>query len=864
MREPPLVVHAAATAATLGVERFAAWDLLDLFAFVRPAQFCLPTPAGLGAVLGLAAPNDRADEAVLLEQAAQLLLREARSLDRSAAELARNMGRAGWPWGPVLLALLGEPDGKARMGGLDVWNRLTEWVEPAPPPPPDQQPVSAIEARERLRLLLGGDAEARPEQADYAATTAKAFAPRDLADAPNIVLAEAGTGTGKTLGYIAPASVWAEKNGGSVWISTYTRNLQRQIDRELDRLFPDATEKARRSVIRKGRENYLCLLNMEEAAQGGQARAPDVVALGLVARWAAATRDGDMQGGDFPAWLPELHGRGRTLGLTDRRGECVFSACPHYRKCFIERNIRRARQAEIVVANHALVMIQAALSADARDLPQRYVFDEGHQLFDAADGAFAAHLSAMEGADLRRWLRGPEGGRRSRGRGLEKRVGDLLANEREVALLQDVLRAAFVLPTEGWAQRLAEQRPLGAAETFLGLVRQQVLARGKDVESGWGAEAPVTEPVPGLQAAADDLRRALADLARPMEDLAKAMDERLDDESTDLDTATRIRIDAAARGLRRRAASVRAWHAMLGDLENATPADFVDWFAVERADGRESDVGFFRHWVDPTRPFAAAVLRPSHGALVTSATLRDRRGDNEDSWLAAEQRTGAAHLLLPAARFTVASPFDHGARTRIFSVTDVRRDSVDQVAAAYRELFRAAGGGALGLFTAIWRLRAVYKKLAPALDESGLRLYAQHVDPIDTSTLVDMFRAEENSCLLGTDAVRDGVDVPGRSLRLIVFDRVPWPRPDLLHKARRAAFGKQAYDDMLTRLKLKQAYGRLLRRADDQGVFVMLDAMLPSRLLDAFPPDVEVRRCGLAEAIAGTAAFLQPGEAAKP
>jgi ATP-dependent DNA helicase DinG len=858
MREPPLLVHAVAAAALLNVERFACFDLLDLFAFVRPAQFCLPTPAGLGAVLGLPAPKDRADEAVLLQQSAAHLLREAAGLGRDAAEIIRAMARAGWAWGPPLLRIVGEPEGRARLGGLDVWARLPEWSEAAPPPPPGQASVSPLEARERLRLLLGDGAEARPVQADYAATAARAFAPRDSIDAPNLVLAEAGTGTGKTLGYIAPASVWAEKNGGAVWVSTYTRNLQRQIDRELDRLFPLPAEKAARTVIRKGRENYLCLLNMEEAAQGGAARAPDVIALGLVARWAAATRDGDMQGGDFPAWLPELHGRNRTLGLTDRRGECVFSACPHYRKCFIERNIRKARQAEIVVANHALVMIQAALAADARDLPLRYVFDEGHHLFDAADNAFAAHLSAAEGGDLRRWLRGPEGGRRSRGRGIERRVGDLLASERETGLLQELLRAALVLPSEGWSARLAENRPLGAAEAFLFFVRQQVLARGKDVESGWGAEAAVTEPVPGLSEAANDLRRALADLARPMEALAKALEERLADESADLDTSTRVRLDAASRGLRRRAATVRAWLSMLADLGAPTPADFVDWFAVERAEGRESDVGFYRHWIDPTRPFAAAVLRPAHGAVITSATLRDRRGEDGDAWLAAEQRTGAAHMTLPAARFSTASPFDHGARTRVFCVTDVRRDNVDQVSAAYRELFRAAGGGALGLFTAIWRLRAVHRKLAPALEDMGLKLYAQHVDPIDTATLVDMFRAEEQSCLLGTDAVRDGVDVPGRSLRLIVFDRVPWPRPDLLHKARRAAFGKQAYDDMITRLKLKQAYGRLLRRADDHGVFVMLDAMLPSRLLDAFPPDVEVRRVGLAEAVAATAAFLSP------
>jgi ATP-dependent DNA helicase DinG len=103
--------------------------------------------------------------------------------------------------------------------------------------------------------------------------------------------------------------------------------------------------------------------------------------------------------------------------------------------------------------------------------------------------------------------------------------------------------------------------------------------------------------------------------------------------------------------------------------------------------------------------------------------------------------------------------------------------------------------------------------------------------------------------------------VPGRSLRLIVFDRVPWPRPDILHRARKAAFRAEgasanAYDDMLARLRLKQAYGRLIRRADDRGVFVMLDSRLPSRLLTAFPPGVPVERLGLAEAVTAVREFL--------
>ena len=171
-----------------------------------------------------------------------------------------------------------------------------------------------------------------------------------------------------------------------------------------------------------------------------------------------------------------------------------------------------------------------------------------------------------------------------------------------------------------------------------------------------------------------------------------------------------------------------------------------------------------------------------------------------------------------------------------------------------------AGDFTVTTFASLRRAAAVLALalLAPiALAQQGIGLYAQHVDAFDPGTLVDIFRAEENSCLLGTDAIRDGVDVPGDALRLIVFDRVPWPRPSILHRARRDAFGGNRYDDMLTRLRLKQAFGRLIRRAGDRGVFVMLDSAMPSRLLGAFPEDVQVARVGLAEAVEITGAFLR-------
>jgi ATP-dependent DNA helicase DinG len=318
-----------------------------------------------------------------------------------------------------------------------------------------------------------------------------------------------------------------------------------------------------------------------------------------------------------------------------------------------------------------------------------------------------------------------------------------------------------------------------------------------------------------------------------------------------------VKIEAVTASLERRAINqIAAWRAMLGAIENDTPDEFVDWFGIQRMGGRDMDVGFHRHWVDPTKPLAEEVYKPAHGLVVTSATLTDRTGDPEADWHAAEIRTGTRHLPVRPIQSSENSPFDHVKNLKILVVGDVRKGDMDQTAAAYRDLFKAAGGGGLGLFTAISRLRAVEQRIREPLENADIPLLAQHVDPLDTGSLVDIFRAEENACLLGTDAVRDGVDVPGQSLRILVFDRVPWPRPDLLHKARRKAFGGKVYDEMLTRLKLSQAIGRLLRRATDKGVFVMLDRQMPSRMETAFPEGVEVQRLGLKDAIAVTRTFL--------
>ncbi|WP_052401565.1 ATP-dependent DNA helicase [Muricoccus aerilatus] len=883
---PPLLVHAPATARRLGLPPFpVAFDLLELFAFVLPAQPAAPTPRGLALALDLDPPKDEEAAAILLPEIATTLLRRLAAtrhapINRDAGMLAARLrDAADWPWAASILAALGQPEARPSTDPLKVWRRLPEWEETAPPNPPASIPIAPLEARKRLAEILGADSETRPAQADYASAASLAFAPREIEGQPALVLAEAGTGTGKTLGYIAPASLWAERNGAPVWISTYTRNLQRQIDQELFRLYPDPEDRRRHVVIRKGRENYLCLLNHEEAVSG--AMPSRLLALSLVSRWAFATRDGDMQGGDFPGWIAELFPWGHVAGLTDRRGECIHSSCPHWRRCFVEHSIRRARTARLVIANHALVMIQAALGGGEDRPALRYVFDEGHHLFDAADSAFSAEISGGEMAELRRWLLGAEGSR-GRARGLRRRLEETTSDHPALLpLVEEALRHAGSLPGPGWGSRLGEPDERGfdaegeihpgiptstnPGEAFLRTVITQVLARSAEADAGYDAECDLHPLNPGVADAGAALEDALARIETPLRALHGRLTGLLEDPEAELETGDRIRLDTARRVVDRRGLRpLGAWRAMLKSLaarppEPGTRPAHVDWLALTRREGRVIDAALHRHFLDPTEPFASTVAAPSHGLLITSATLRDSgEGDAETAWEEAESRTGAIHLPTPAIRAAVPSPFNYPDQTLAIVVTDVLREG-PQAAMAMERLFRASGGGALGLFTAIRRLRDAHSRMAPGLEAAGLPLYAQHVDAMDNATLVDVFRAEEDSCLLGTDALRDGVDVPGRSLRLLVFDRIPWPRPTILHRERRTHLSggrPKSYDDAIARHRLRQAFGRLIRRADDRGVFVLLDSRAPTRLLAGLPEGVIPRRMGLAEAVRETRAFL--------
>lgn len=850
---PVLILNAPLVANRLGYPDLSGLDLLELFAFVHPARFCVPTPRGLAQALDLDAPAGDDDVPGFLQKAAGALVAACEDpewFERAGAWASlHSLERLRWPWAQVLKPHVTRPSDNEKW----LFATLPEWEEAGDRAPPRQVELPPEMVLQKLDELTGDGAEKREGQRAYTQDAARIFAPRNARELPHIALAQAGTGIGKTLGYLAPASMWSQASGGTVWVSTFTKNLQRQLRSESRRAWPlkraDGTPPV---VVRKGRENYLCLLNLEDALQGGFTGRPAILAH-LVARWAAFTRDGDMIGGDLPGWLGTLFRKRGIAALTDQRGECVYAGCPHYRKCFIERAARDSAQADLVIANHALVMVNAARGRDHAQRPTRIVFDEGHHVFEAADSTFAATLSGQEAIELRRWIIGPERKNRGRRRGLSARLADVASYDDEGGeAIDDATEAGKALPSEGWLQRLIDCEPSGPIETLLAAVRSVTYARDESgQEAGYGIETEASGLPGDVIEAAGKAAEALAAMRAPLMRLGSRLEAIMADPPDWLDGPGRARIEGARFSLQWRIDLLSAWEALLDRLGGPADEEFVDWLAVDRSDAREFDVAIHRRWLDPMKPFARTVLEPAHGVMLTSATLTDRIGkDAGDPWESAIARSGAAHVESQPLLSSADSPFDYAARAEVLIVTDVKKGDLPGLAGAYARLIEASEGGVLGLFTAIRRLRAVHGRIADRLAREGLPLYAQHVDPIDTGTLVDIFRDDPRASLMGTDALRDGVDVPGRSLRCVVMEAVPWPRPDILHKARRAANGGSAHDDRIIRARLAQAFGRLIRGKYDAGHFVVLSPAFPSRLLSAFPNGTMVRRVTLDEALA--------------
>ncbi len=653
-----------------------------------------------------------------------------------------------------------------------------------------------------------GAFEDRPSQRDMAAYIADAY------NDGGVALLEAGTGVGKSFAYLVPALAWARANGERTVVSTNTINLQEQlVGKDLPALARALAtgEHTPTFALLKGWRNYVCLARLEQArGAAGSLLEPEAAAeLDAVAAWAGSTTDGSLSdladGPSDDVWD----------AVCAESDLCTRLKCPHFERCFVFQARRRAAEADVVVVNHHLLASDLAvrLASDnwleAAVLPpyRRLILDEAHHLEDVA----ARHLGAqVSQVGVQRLLGRLERG----GRGL------LPTLTRELANREDLLSAASRdLVTRGIADALRSARRW-ADELFAHLTRRTETESPLRLTDAFAADPIWGE---GLGVALDNLLVAFDRLRDGVETVADRL--ALDDP-----TERNAQIVGELRGVvRRLGAAAQGLTAALrpapGNATGSGPA--VRW--LERRGRRQTNVLAAAVPLDLAPLLKESLFDRVETVVLTSATLAAGR---EFTFL--EERLG---LDRPPSRVTVreilASPFDFPSQCIFGIPTDSPEPRDDEtghdaaVARALVDLAHASDGGLFCLFTS----HAALKRTTQAVDgQLGGRwpLLVQGTAPRDL--LLRRFRELGSAILLGTDSFWEGVDVPGRALRVLILAKLPFRVPtEPLTAARLERLSEQGLDGFThylvphAALKLKQGFGRLIRSKSDVGAVVLLD-----------------------------------------
>ncbi|MBV9162750.1 MAG: ATP-dependent DNA helicase [Pseudonocardiales bacterium] len=632
---------------------------------------------------------------------------------------------------------------------------------------------------------------------------------------------QAGTGTGKSLAYLVPAIRHAVTADTTVVVSTATIALQRQlVDRDLPRLagaLEPLLGSAPSFAILKGRRNYLCLHRLHtgpsdegedlfDAAAGASPTSMLGRQITRLHEWSSQTDTGDRD-----ELVPGVIDRAwRQVSVNAR--ECLgLSRCPVGMDCFAEQARARAGRAEVVVTNHALLAIDAM--GDRQVLPDHdvVVVDEAHDLVDRVTSAATEELTASM----------VETAARRCGRLIEAQIADELAAAGDglVMLLGDA-----------------------------GLRRWDTL------------NAAVAS---GLTAVRDAAHRCITALGTERRE--------------DPDAAVRRRLALAA---------LEQVHSAAARVLAAFPDSEADrhdvvWLAEETVRGRVLRVAPLR-----VADLLQQRLFATRTVVLTSATLT--LGGTFDTlaaqWGLPRQRPTPAPSAPPAVGtatqqpppatddagpawvgLDAGSPFEHRRAGILYTAAHLPPPGRDGLAPAYLDelatLVTAAGGRTLGLFSSMRAAKQAAEALRSQLD---IPVLCQGDDA--TGLLVQQFAQDEPTCLFGTLSLWQGVDVPGRSLSLVVVDRIPFPRPDdPLSSARQRAVAARGGNGFLTvaathaALLLAQGAGRLLRSTEDRGVVAILDPRLATARYGAFlraslPPfwpttDPTVTRAALARLV---------------
>jgi ATP-dependent DNA helicase DinG len=695
---------------------------------------------------------------------------------------------------------------------------------------PRARPAAAI-APDDVAGLLGPDGpvarrlgryEDRPSQREMARLISSLFS------RGGVGLIEAGTGVGKSLGYLIPALRWAAESGERTVVSTNTITLQEQLTgKDLPFLAEALTDQKVRFALLKGWRNYLCLQRLEQARAQGPALFDDAASVELAAieAWAEKTTDGSL------ADLPDPP-RGEVWDEVAAEGDlCTRLRCPHFERCFVFTARRAAAQADVIVVNHHLLMADLAVRRasqrwdEAAVLPafKRLVIDEGHHLEDAA----ASHL-------------GQEVSRRSLERlfnRLDRRGKGLLpALERALSKGTDLLSVASLdLVRARLAPSLHTSRVKAAAlcDLLAGwlAVRDEPQVRLTDAfadDAIWGD---------GLGVALDDLLAEIDLLG----DGLRMVRERLESDERRAEELAPLLNEV--RGVTRRLAGAGdALRAALRPDRDGLPR--VRW--LERRGG-EGNVGATAVPLDLAPVLREDLFRRVETAVVTSATLAV--GDGFDFLT---RRLGLDDPELEPVTATLASPFSYPTQAVLAIPSDFPAPNLDGAAhfartlGAAEDLIAFAGGGVFLLFTSHRDVREAARVLRERGVAGAHPLLVHGEAPRDD--LLRRFRAHGDAVLVGTASFWEGVDIPGRALRGLVLARIPFRVPTEPVTAAQCeaieAEGRSAFDEYMiphAALRLKQGFGRLIRTADDRGVVVICDPRVVTkgygrRLLQGLPP----------------------------
>jgi ATP-dependent DNA helicase DinG len=616
------------------------------------------------------------------------------------------------------------------------------------------------------------------------------------------LLAEAGTGTGKTLAYLVPALLSGER----VLVSTGTKNLQEQIHGKDLPALAAALGTPVTATLMKGRANYLCLHKWEvyrdavdgdTGTSGRLIESGDRVLLPMLDAWVKGTDTGDRAEldelpEDLPLWKE----------LAADAESCLGSDCARYSECYVTRMRQRAAESDVVIVNHHLLCADAAVrqSAYGEVIPgaPTLVVDEAHQLEDVATQYFGVAVGARRIDDIVR------DGERLLATGT---FGAGSAEiQRALTRVADHARALFA--------------GLGAAHGA-GALGGGRAGRESEGRTRYTAEAlsELFEDGMMLAGSLEALEGTFA-LARPAADTAAAPAGGPSPEE----------VSDAATTLARRAGDLQA------DLRFLMRADDPDY--VYYADGRARSVHLRASPIDVSRIVQEALFSRMRATVLTSATLAVDGGFDY-----IRGRLG----VRDARELRVASEFDYARQALLYLPRRMPppRDATFAEAAAREatEILRRTEGRAFVLFTSYAVLNAVQRVLEMT---SPWPLLVQGTAP--RSTLIERFRTTPHAVLLATASFWQGVDVVGEALSCVIVDKLPFASPgDPVTAARIEAVtarGGDAFADYqvpLAILALQQGLGRLLRHRTDRGVLAILDPRLRTmgygrRFLASLPP----------------------------